>query len=66
MCVKTTADGPECGGTFGIQATQKDPCYSSIRRVALATDRCPDQAQGLDPCLQNHSRNGPRLSEGHT
>ncbi|KAL2081757.1 hypothetical protein ACEWY4_023610 [Coilia grayii] len=51
---------------FGIHSTQKGPCYSSIYPAALATCGCPDQAQGPDPCIQNHLRMSPSLSEGNT
>ncbi len=46
----------ECSGTTGLQWAQKNPCYTSLHLIALATSGSSHQVQDTDACIQNDHR----------
>ncbi len=47
---------PSCSGTTGLQRAQKNPCYTSLHIIALATSGSSHQVQDTDACIQNDHR----------
>ncbi len=42
--------------TTGLQRAQKNPCYTSLHLIALATSGSSHQVQDTDACIQNDHR----------
>ncbi len=53
---QTSTNDSECSGTTGLQRAQKNPCYTSLHLIALATSGSSHQVQDTDACIQNNHR----------
>ncbi len=52
---QTSTNDSECS-TTGLQWAQKNPCYTSLHLLALATSGSSQQVQDTDACIQNDHR----------
>ncbi len=48
---QTSTNDSECSGTTGLQRAQKNPCYTSLCLLALATSCSSHPVQDTDACI---------------